>query len=53
MGAGQAQSTWGGVKEELFKLALEGCIGVCQPKEEDPSRHIGITYKSREKQRRG
>lgn len=41
----------GGVIEELRKLAFEGCTGVCQPQEKDLSRHMGITYKSREKWR--
>lgn len=33
-------------------MAFEGCIGVCQPKEEDPSRHIDIMYKSKEEGKR-
>lgn len=36
----------------LFKLAFEGCTGVCQSKEEDPSRHIDDKYKSWEEGKR-
>lgn len=48
-----SEHTRGGITEELCKLALEGCIGVCQPQDEDPSGHMGISYKSREKWRGG
>ena len=36
----------------LSKLAFEGCTGVCQSKEEDPSRHIDDKYKRREEGKR-
>ena len=36
----------------LLKLAFEGCTGVCQSKEEDPSRYVDGKYKRWEEAKR-
>lgn len=43
---GSAHTGDGGHRGMRFKLAFEGCTGVCQSKEEDPPRHIDDMYES-------